>query len=237
MLHALFLLAMMLFAAPLFAFIPMAALAGVLSVVAWNMFEKHAFTRLLSASRGDAVILLVTFLLTVFRDLTEAIIIGFALGSVLFIHRMSQMAEVDLGVRPDRADDTGPDRRPYADRAEQPDHVLIYRVSGAFFFGAAAAIESVLTRIGDQHRTLIIDFSAVPLIDSTGAHTIESLIDVAERRKISVVLTGLGASTRAALAAMNAGPPRVREAPDIASALDASKLAQTTTTPGSGGSA
>jgi SulP family sulfate permease len=86
----------------------MAALAGVLAVVAWNMFEKHAFWRLLNASKGDAAVLLATFGLTVFRDLTEAIIVGFALGAALFIQRMSQAATVELGaplVRPDEADD------------------------------------------------------------------------------------------------------------------------------------
>jgi sulfate permease, SulP family len=102
----------MLVAAPLASYIPLAALAGVLAVVAWNMIEKHAIAMLLRASWGDAAVLSVTFLLTIFRDLTEAIIVGFALGSVLFIHRMSQVTavatqfpyvgedEADDGVRP-----------------------------------------------------------------------------------------------------------------------------------------
>ena len=90
MLHSVFLLLFILLAAPLASYIPLAALAGVLAVVAWNMVEKHAFATLLRASSGDAVVLLATFLLTIFRDLTEAIVVGFALGSVLFIHRMSQ---------------------------------------------------------------------------------------------------------------------------------------------------
>jgi len=85
--HSAFLLLMMAIAAPLIAFIPMAALAGVLAVVAWNMFEKHAFARLIRSSRGDAAVLLTTFGLTAFRDLTEAIFVGFALGAALFIQR------------------------------------------------------------------------------------------------------------------------------------------------------
>ena len=68
----------LLLAAPLAAYIPLAALAGILAVVAWNMVEKHAFATLLRASAGDAAVLMATFLLTVFRDLTEAIIVGFA---------------------------------------------------------------------------------------------------------------------------------------------------------------
>ena len=95
MLHSLFLLLFMLLAAPLASYIPLAALAGVLAVVSWNMIEKSAIAVLLRAGWGDAAVLAVTFLLTIFRDLTEAIIVGFALGSVLFIHRMSQATEVE----------------------------------------------------------------------------------------------------------------------------------------------
>ncbi|HBV00676.1 SulP family inorganic anion transporter, partial [Thalassospira lucentensis] len=93
-LHALFLLMFILIAAPLASFIPLACLAGVLAVVAWNMIERHAFATLLRASRGDAAVLMATFLLTIFRDLMEAIVVGFALGAVLFIQRMSKTTAI-----------------------------------------------------------------------------------------------------------------------------------------------
>jgi hypothetical protein len=80
-----------LIAAPLASYIPLAALASVLVVVAWNMAEKHEFVTLIRSSRGDATVLLATFLLTIFRGLTEGILVGFALGAVLFINRMAQM--------------------------------------------------------------------------------------------------------------------------------------------------
>ena len=217
MLHSVFLLGMMILAAPLIAFIPMAALAGVLAVVAWNMFEKHAFWRLLNASKGDAAVLLATFGLTVFRDLTEAIIVGFALGAALFIQRMSQAATVELGaplVRPDAADDVRA-RVPYDEATSTRRDVIVYRISGAFFFGAAATIGSVLDRIGDQHRALIVDFSQVPFVDSTAAHTIEGLVEAAYRRKIAVWLTGLSPANEAALAAHGVEPPHVNVEPDI----------------------
>ncbi|MBD3769742.1 MAG: SulP family inorganic anion transporter [Rhodobacterales bacterium] len=220
MLHSVFLLVMMIVAAPLIAFIPMAALAGVLAVVAWNMFEKHAFWRLLNASKGDAAVLLATFGLTVFRDLTEAIIVGFALGSALFIQRMSQAASVELGaplVRPDEADNVRA-RVPYDEATGTRRDVVVYRISGAFFFGAAATIGSVLDRIGDQHRALIVDFSAVPFVDSTAAHTIEGLVEAAHRRKIAVWLTGLSPANEAALAAHGVEPPHVYVEPDIQTA-------------------
>jgi SulP family sulfate permease len=220
MMHSVFLLGMMMLAAPLIAYIPMAALAGVLAVVAWNMFEKHAFWRLLNASKGDAAVLLATFGLTVFRDLTEAIIIGFALGSALFIQRMSQAASVELGaplVRPDEADNVRA-RVPYDEATGTRRDVVVYRISGAFFFGAAATIGSVLDRIGDQHRALIVDFSQVAFLDSTAAHTIEGLVEAAHRRKIAVWLTGLSPANESALKAHHVGPPDVFLEPDIPTA-------------------
>jgi len=107
LLHSLFLLAFMVLAAPLAAYIPLAALAGVLAVVAWNMIEKPAIAILLRSGTGEAAVLGVTFTLTIFRDLTEAILAGFLLGSVLFIHRMSRAAAVTTEmpyVAEDRAD-------------------------------------------------------------------------------------------------------------------------------------
>jgi hypothetical protein len=92
------LLLFILVAAPLASYIPLAVLAAVLAVVCWNMFERDAFATLLRASRGDAVVLLATFGITLFRGLTEAIVVGFALGSVLFIHRISQTTALETDV-------------------------------------------------------------------------------------------------------------------------------------------
>ena len=91
-LHSVFLLVFMLVAAPLAAYIPLAALAGVLAVVAWGMAERHELVALLRSSRGDALVVGVTFLLVVFRDLTQGIIVGFALAGLVFIKRMSETA-------------------------------------------------------------------------------------------------------------------------------------------------
>ena len=92
--HSGFLLVFVLVAAPLAGYVPLAALAAVLAVVAWDMVEKPAIRALLATSRGDTVVLLVTLGLTLFRDLTEAIVVGFALGAVLFINRMSRAVAV-----------------------------------------------------------------------------------------------------------------------------------------------
>jgi SulP family sulfate permease len=212
MLHALFLLAFMLIAAPLASFIPLASLAGVLAIIAWNMVEKQAVWTLLRASRGDAAVLLTTFFLTVFRDLTEAIVVGFALGSVIFIHRMSEAAAIDQHmpfVAEDEADNVDGGRVPYDEAATTNRDVVIYRISGAFFFGSAASIGSVLDRIADPHRALLIDFAAVPLLDATAANTIEGLAHKAARRGVRVILTGTNRSIRRELFAHGIKPPLV----------------------------
>ncbi|HWL47675.1 MAG TPA: SulP family inorganic anion transporter, partial [Sphingomonadaceae bacterium] len=170
MLHAVFLLLFILIAAPLASYIPLAALAGVLAMVAWNMAEKHEFATLLRASRGDAIVLLVTFLLVIFRSLTEGIIIGFAIGALLFLHRMARAVEIEaspLIAEEDRPDGDG--RAPYDERVAVDRDILVYRISGAFFFGAAAAVGAALDRIGDYPKAYVVDFSAVPVLDSTGA--------------------------------------------------------------------
>lgn len=222
MLHALFLLLFILIAAPLARFIPLASLAGVLAIVAWNMVEKEAFLTLVRASWGDAVVVLATFLLTVFRDLTEAIIVGFALGSVLFIHRMSKATAIESQapfVVEDEADDLSAQRVPYDERAANDPHTVIFRISGAFFFGAAASIGSVLDRIADTHRTLIIDFAAVPFLDSTAANTIESLAHKACRRQVKVILSGTSHGIRQVLFAHGIKPPLVTYDRSIETAL------------------
>lgn len=211
MLHAVFLLLFMLVAAPLASYIPLAALAGILAVVAWDMVEKQAFVNLLRASRGDAAVLLTTFLLTIFRDLTEAIVVGFALGSVLFIHRMSKATGIETA-RPflpeDRADDDNGNRAPYDPVAINRD-VAVYRISGAFFFGAAASIGTVFDSIAETHKALVLDFSAVPFVDSSGANTIESLARKARRKNMHIYLAGTNHSVREELFSHGIKPPHV----------------------------
>lgn len=222
MLHAVFLLAFILVAAPAARFIPLACLAGVLAVVAWNMVEKQAFAMLIRASRGDAAVLLATFLLTVFRDLTEAIIVGFALGSVLFIHRMSKTTAVISDVpfvAEDRADHQHGARRPYDEAVANDPDIVVYRISGVFFFGAAASIGAVLDNISDTHRALVIDFAAVPFVDATAANTIEGLAHKAKRRDIRIVLTGASRNVRQDLIAHGIRPPLVEYLPDIDTAV------------------
>jgi SulP family sulfate permease len=207
MIHALALLLFLLVAAPLVAFIPLSALAGVLVVVAWGMMEREAVLVLLRSSRADAAVVATVFLLTVFRDLTEAIVVGVALGALLFIRRMSEAVAVEVA---------GED----ADAAPASDPALVvYRLKGAFFFGAAATVGAVLERIADRHRAFVVDFAAVPFIDSSGARAIELVARKAERQGVTLILSGLSDAVSPVLAAHGVAPPRVRVFPTLPEAI------------------
>ncbi len=223
MLHAIFLLLFMLVAAPLAAYIPLAALAGVLAVVAWNMIEKPAIEILLRSGWGEATVLGATFFLTIFRDLTEAIIVGFALGSVLFIHRMSRTTAVATHtpfVGRDEADTTRP-RGAYDEELAANPNVVVYRITGALFFGATASIGSVLDRIQDGHKAMIVDFSAVPFLDSTGANMIEGLAHKAHQRHVALWLTGASDDIRRVLITHGLKQPIVHYASTVSDAVAA----------------
>jgi len=224
MAHALLLLLFLLVAAPLAGFIPLAALAGVLAVVAWNMAEKDAFVSLLRASRGDAVVLGVTFLLVVFRDLTEGIVVGFALSALLILHRMARSVQVSPGAAPQTAGTGDPeDGVAFAPALTRDDQVAVCRISGAFFFGAAAAVAAALDRIGEHPRAYVIDVSAAPLIDSSAAAAIEGFARRAANRGAAVYIAGAGRQTRRLLLRQGLRPPHVRYREDLDGAVAAAR--------------
>jgi sulfate permease, SulP family len=227
MMHSVFLLVFVVIAAPLASYIPLAALAAVLCVVAWNMAERHQFAALVRSSRGDAVILLATFLLVVFRDLTEGIVVGFCLGTLLFLHRMAQAVEVRTGKPaagvdlPDKRD--GTPRWPYDAAIATDRDVVVYRISGAFFFGAAAAVAAALDRIGEHPRAFVIDFSAVSVIDSTAASTIEGFVRKARRDDALIYISGAEVGTRRMLLRHGVRPPQVHFAAKLEAAMAAAR--------------
>jgi sulfate permease, SulP family len=134
---------------------------------------------------------------------------------------MSQTTALETHV-PLVAEEDVPDDAPgaaYDEALQQDPTVVVYRISGAFFFGAAVAIGAVLERIGEAQRNLIIDFSAVPFVDSTGAKTIEGLAHKAAKRGVGVTLTGMSEGVRRELAAQGARRPLVKKAVSIDQAL------------------
>lgn len=222
MIHSLVLLGFMLVAAPLAAYIPLAALAGVLAVVAWNMADRHQFVSLLKASRGDALVVLATFLLTIFRDLTEGIIVGFLLGAVLFISRMAQATGVEAHapVNPDdQGDSEGGERERYDPSTATDPDIAVYRITGAFFFGAASAIGTALDAIADQRKAFVLDFSAVPFLDSTAANTVRSTAERARRNGGSLTITGTTAAVKKVLRSHGVDTDLVAYRPSIDEAV------------------
>lgn len=224
MLHSAFLLVFMLVAAPLASYIPLAALAGVLATVAWNMAERHAFVALIRASRGDAAVLLATFLLTIFVGLAEGIVIGFAIGALLFLGRMAQAISVETHAEllpEDRADSDWDEGRPAYDPQTQPRDVAVYRISGAFFFGSASTVGAFLDRIPARTKRFVLDFSGVPLVDSTGTYLLKSFAEKVRSTGASVFIVSPRPDIRRELEAHGLKAPLVRYEASIADALRA----------------
>jgi SulP family sulfate permease len=179
MMHAAFLLAFMGVFAPLMSYIPLASLAAILVVVAWNMAERHAFAALIRSSWGDAAVLLATFGLTVFRDLTEGIVIGVMLGCLLFMHRVAGSMSVESG------HDDDPERE-----IETKSGIMIHRINGFFFFGSANIVAETLEHVGTSARGHVLDVAQVPFIDSSGAHALLGFVTKARQQGVAVAIAG-----------------------------------------------
>ncbi|MSP83171.1 MAG: sulfate permease [Alphaproteobacteria bacterium] len=205
MAHAIFLLLFMLFLAPLANWVPLASLAAVLVVVAWNMSEIDRFRYLMSAPPGDRLVLLVTFALTVLVDLTVAIQMGIVLAALLFMQRMAQVTEVRFGesiLDEDHADrvDTGGEGA--INRRTLPEGVKVFQINGPFFFGVTSALNDVLDRIERPPKVFILHMRSVPLVDASGAHALGEFIRKCRGRGTEVVLTGVQDQPRRIIARM-----------------------------------
>ena len=216
--HALSILLMMALLAPLASFIPLAALGAVLLVVCWNMAEFESFRRILSGPSGDWVVLLLTFGLTIFVDLSVAIGVGLVLASFLFMHRMAKVVEAGLNVSLIQrdVDEIESPNDAVVNRTALPPGVEVFQLSGPFFFGAAAAFEDLLSRAGGRPRALILSMERVPLIDATGAATLGKFLASSEAKGTQVILCGVQEEPASVLNAMHIAPVR---AADLTAAL------------------
>ncbi len=220
--HALFLLLFMLVLAPAMSYVPLAALAAVLVIVAWNMAEIESFRHLMAGPVGDRAVLLLTFALTVVFDLTIAIEVGIVLASFLFMHRMSEVVAMQSNVslldedRPDSADPSQPDQR-----AQLPPGVEAFQISGPLFFAVADRLDDVLNTQLKAPRVFILRLRLVPLIDASGVTALTQMIARCERRGTRVILSGLGEQPRRVLAQMGVGErgDMLRFASDFGEAL------------------
>ena len=192
MLHAVFLLSFMLLLAPLASFIPMAALAAVLVIVAWNMSELEKVRYLMLAPAGDRLILLVTFALTVFVDLTVAIEVGVVMAAVLFMHRMSEVASVQQGVDFIEQDVQDSMRAHMIDEYRSlPEGVEMFNLRGPLFFGSARNMIDLLDSLPTPPRVFILRMRNVPLVDATGAGMLREFIRRCADKGTIVLVTGV----------------------------------------------
>ncbi|MBD3775373.1 MAG: sulfate permease [Rhodobacteraceae bacterium] len=217
-LHAVFLLLFVLFATDLMAFVPMAALAAILFMVAWGMSEYERFLSLLRMPNSDRAVLLLTFGLTVLVDLTVAIGVGVTLASLLFMARMAESVEIDAS----RRQDIDRDSEDLDQRDALPDGVEVFRITGPFFFGVAGELLNTLRRVGQSPKVIILRMRLVPLLDASGLQALEEFIKQAEISGAKVILSGVQPQPRSMLDRVELGEDssRIRYAPDFAQAQD-----------------
>ena len=201
MLHAAFLLLFMLLLAPLMRYVPLAGLAAILLIVAWNISEVEAFRHTLSAPKGDRLVLLSTFLLTVFFDLTLAIEVGVVLAAFVFMFRMAEAVEIQGSA--DGSEDEGADP---TQRERLPAGVEAFQISGPLFFGAANRLDDLLDQFRVPPKVFILRMRLVPVIDASGVHALEALLERCQRRGIVLVVSGLQAQPRRVFAQMHLHP-------------------------------
>ncbi len=179
--HAALVLLSMLLLSPLVAYVPMASLAALLLLVAWNMSELRHFMHLLRvAPKSDVVVLVTCFLLTVFFDMVVAVSVGFVMAAVLFMKRMSDLTESRLML--DASEDAA---------IKPPKGVIVYEINGPLFFGASQKAMATLASLrGESFRVLVLHLGRVPVVDATGFVALENAIDSMIRRHKRVVLAG-----------------------------------------------
>jgi SulP family sulfate permease len=184
--HSVTLVLIVLFLAPLAVNVPLAALAAILFVVAWNMSQiDHVVRMVRRAPRADVVILLITFALTVFADLVVAVNIGVILATLHFLRRMAASVEVRQVTDEQISREFG-----QQGLTSLPPGVLAFSVEGPFFFGAVDALDRALAGTHTDPKALIIRLRWVPFIDITGMQTLEDAIRDLHKRGVRVVLTG-----------------------------------------------
>jgi SulP family sulfate permease len=182
--HAVTLILLILFLAPLASDIPLCALAAILFVVAYNMSELKHFKRMVKrTAKADVAILLITFSLTVFSDLAIAVNIGVILAMLQFMRRMAASVEVQLMVEKELEAEWR-----LNGHVHLPPGVLVYTVEGPLFFGAAETFECVLAQTHTDPGTLIIRLKRVPFMDITGLQTLLEVIEQLRKRSIVVKL-------------------------------------------------
>jgi SulP family sulfate permease len=187
--HAITLLLIMLFFGQWAKLIPMSVLAGILIVVSYNMSEWRSFKSVLRGSFFDITILISTFLLTVFVDLTVAIEIGVVLSALLFMKRMSDIQPLKEQIDSDLIEDY----------SQLPKDIGIYEISGPLFFASAKEYCEVMKETGINKKVLIIRMRHVPFMDATGTQNLKETVRILKSSDIKIILSGVNGTVKGCL--------------------------------------
>lgn len=188
--HAVTLLFIMLALGKWAKLIPMATLAAILIVVAYNMSEHHVFRQLLRSPRSDIIVLLTTFFLTVVFDLTIAIEVGMILAVLLFMRRMATVTNIGIVTRELKDEDELPDPNSISARTV-PEGVEVYEINGPFFFGAVTKFKEVMRGVEKPPRIRIIRMRNVPAIDASGLNLLREVITESRRDGTRLIFSGV----------------------------------------------
>ncbi len=191
--HALTLALVLLFFAPYAKLIPLAALAGILVVVSYNMSEIEHFRRLLKAPKSDVAVLLLTFLLTVFIDLTVAVEVGLVLSALLFIKRMAEVTNIGMITRDLKGDDEEESDPNSITIRQVPQGIEVFEIQGPFFFGAAESFKDAIRGIESPVPVIILRLRNVPAIDATGMHALREFLYSCKKENTALILSGVHA--------------------------------------------
>jgi SulP family sulfate permease len=195
MIHALTVLAAVLLLAPLLGYLPMASLAALLLLVAWNMSEARHFVHIIRvAPRSDVAVLLTCYGLTVGFDMVIGVSVGMVLAAFLFMRRMAEVTQARL------ADASHPDLG-----GPVPPGVIVYEISGPLFFGAAQRAMAALEIVAEQTKVVVLLMNDVHVMDATGLVALESALEPLAKHKCLAILSGVRAQPAALLAKANVG--------------------------------
>jgi len=208
--HALFLLAAVLLLADLLAYVPMASMAALLIIVAWNMSDARHFARTLRiAPMPDRATLLACFTLTVLFDMVIAVGVGMALASILFIRRSIALTGVSM---------IGSERPEHAHQTALPPGVIVYDINGPLFFGSAQRALKSIAVVSPKIRVVVLDMTDVTMLDMTGIVAMESIVRGLADRGVSLVIANL--APRMILKLRRAGVRRRAGVLELARGLD-----------------
>lgn len=194
MIHAVTLLLLMLFLAPLAGKIPLAALSAVLIFVAWNMSELPHFFEIMKGQKGDAIVLLITFFLTILVDLTVAVQVGVILSAVIFLKRMTDKTSVDVCrilIKENENEDPETSNGELVLRKNIPSDIAVFEIRGPFFYSVADLLDEALIRLDKKPRVFILRLNKTPLIDATGIHALKRFTKKCRDKGIIFLVTGL----------------------------------------------